>query len=233
MNRIKPIVLLLIIVILTGCSSKTDMTDNLANKIIDAHKNSTVDTTNMSKEEQRLFYKFLDSEVLENKIVNISENIEFSDQSYTDAQDTYGLYEENGNYYIKYTDIKWEQVENDYRATISLNHEESALFKSLIPILYDDTHDKDKYNYIYMNKNKTKEYLDYYYKSITDGSGLIIRFYFIKNKIEKISTIYQDIYNKPEDITDATNITLQTIILIVISIIVIGSIVIIYKKNMS
>ena len=231
MRNIK--IIILIICLLLTCSCKKDMvtmTEKLANKIVDAHKSSTVDTTDMNKEEQRLFYTFLDSQILENKIINISENIEFSDQSDTQAPNTNGLYEENGDYYIKYTDIKWEQVENDYRATISLNNKEAGLFKSLVPILYDDTYNNDKYNYIYMNKNKTDNSLEYYYKSITDGSGLIIRFYLNKNKISKISTIYQDIYYEPEITNKKSNIILQTIVLIVIVLFTVSLVVLVIKR---
>ena len=81
-----------------------------------------------------------------------------------------------------------------------------------------------------MNKNKTDNSLEYYYKSITDGSGLIIRFYLNKNKISKISTIYQDIYYEPEITDKNSSIVLQTIVLIIIVIFTVSLVVVAIKR---
>lgn len=232
MKYIKTIVLLFTFILLCSCKSQAiTMADNMSPKIIKAHTEENVDVSDLTKKEQKLFDDFMYSQKKENKTVNISECVNFSDESYSEY-DTPGIYYDNGEYFIKYTDINWEKVDGDYRASIDLNEKGSALFKSLVPILYEETHDNPKYLYRYYAKKISDKHLDYYYKSISDNSGLIIRYHLSKKKINNISLIYQDLfyYVGDEENSKSSSILFSIFLAITFAGLFIAGVIFLFKK---
>lgn len=232
MKYIKITILLGIFILLCSCKSQAViMADNISPKIIKAHNQENVDISNLSKKEKALFDDFMFSQKKENKVINISECVNFSVDSYSEY-DTPRMYYDNGEYFIKYTDINWEKVEGDYRASIDLNRKGSALFKSLVPILYEETHDNPKYLYRYYAKKISDKHLDYYYKSISDNSGLIIRYHLSKKKINNISLIYQDLfyYVGDEENSKSSSISFSIFLAITFAGLFIAGVIFLFKK---
>ena len=189
----KTIIILLMLLLLCGCKSKViTSTDKISKLIIEMHKNNEVDLSKLSNNELEIFNKFVEEQKKENKIVNISENVIFSEESYTTNSNTYGIYTNNNLYYIKYNDIKWKTINGETVFIVDINNQEDTIKKELLPVLYDDTKDNDKYTYIHEKTTKDKDAIKYYYKSLYDSSSLIIKYNLIDEKINSISLIYRD-----------------------------------------
>ena len=198
----KIIVLGICLLSLCGCHKSSDkMAENLASIIVDLNQVKEPSLAGLNKEEKELLNEYIESEKKDNKVISIDNSVYFSAESYTEEENTKGLYQEDGKYYIKYNDLKWKPTPNgdDYYAVINLDSYQSAVYKSLVPILYKDTHGKSKYNYDFGKKIKNDDKIKYFYKSIYDESGFVIVFNLKNNKIDKIETYYLDIYYEPEE----------------------------------
>jgi len=197
-------------------------TDKLSEKIIEAHKVQEVDTKNLSKKEKTIFENFLNTQKRENRIINISKEVSFSKEDNSKEENTKGIYYENGEYFIKYTDLNFKRKQTDYSARICLNHQCNGLLKSLFPVLYEDTHDNPKYTYLFKGKYNIEGDIKYYYKSIYDESGLIITYTTDKRKITDINLKYQDIFYNPNrnannENSNNSNLAFQIIVSITIA----------------
>lgn len=207
----KIFVILIVLLSMCGCSSKlSDSTNKLSEKILELHNSSNIDTSDLNDYEKEVLNKFLDNEKEDNKIINISEVLTFSGESYTTNPNTYGVYSKDNNYYIKYSDIKWVWVNNSYIAVIDIDGQEDALEKTNVPILYKDTHDNDRYVYMHVKTNVSKNKIDYVYKSLKDDSNLIIRYSVNGKKINNISLLYNnsELEEENEETKSSTNYAL-------------------------
>lgn len=196
----KYLLILLTILCLTGCTSKLeDSTNKLSKLIIELHNNKEVDSKNLNNEEKELLNSFINKEKEENKEVNLSKILPLSEESYTENNDTYGVYKKGSDYYIKYKDIIWNNVNGTYLSIIDIDNKEDALYKEQIPILYKDTHDNDKYYFrrVYIDIKKDK--ITHTYKSLKDESGLIIEYTISDNKIDNIELTYKNIIDIKEE----------------------------------
>lgn len=192
----KYIFLILIVLLIGGCSKSIDkMTDELSEKVVEAHQVKKPSYFGLNKEEKELLEYFFDSQKEENKVISIDNSVAFSEESYTEDENTKGIYEIKGKYYIKYQDLKWQKTydNDDEYAVINLDGKQNALYKSLVPILYEDTKGVSKYNYEFVDTKKNEDTIKYYYKSIYDDSGLVIVYTLRDEKLYKIDTYYQDI----------------------------------------
>lgn len=233
MKNTKVIIIFLLVLTLTACKSDRVRTaDHLSPLIIESHYNKDVNTSRLSKKEKRLFKDFLESQEINNKVVNISEAVGFSEESYESGENTPGIYKEGDSYYIKYTDLDWEAVDDDFKSHIVLNHKGTLIFRSQFPVLYSETKDKLTYRYRYYNKVLYDEYIDYYYKSIGDDSGLIIRYHNNKNgTIKSISLIYQELFfYKNDNIKKEKSVAGKALLYTVVGIIITAVVIVIFIK---
>lgn len=232
MKKIKLLLLIFAIFSLTACKSdRVTIADHLSPLIIEYHYNNDVSTKGLSKKEKRLFNDFIDSQKLNNKIVNISEAVGFSEESYESGNNTAGIYKEGNEYFIKYTDLVWEAIDDDFKSYIVLDHKGTLIFRSQFPVLFDETKDKLIYRYRYHNKNIYDEYIDYYYKSIGDDSGLIIRYHNDKKgNVKSISLIYQELFYYNGNSVKEENVTRKALIFTIVGIILTAVIVVIFIK---
>ena len=228
MKNIKVILLVLLALTLTACKSdRVSIADHISPLIIKYHYDKDVDTSRLTKKEKKLFNAFLESQKAENKIVNISEAVMLSPESYEEGNNTEGIYQKDEEYFIKYTDLVWEAVDDDYKSHIVLDHMGTLIFKSQFPVLYDDTKDNVAYRYRYYNKTLYDDYIDYFYKSMGDDSGLIIRYHNDeKGKVTSISLIYQELFSyygseEKKEKSIATKALLYTVIGISITVLII------------
>ena len=192
----KKILIILGVLILTGCSKSTEqMAKNISKKIIEAHHTENVNLKGLNKEEKELFNNYINNEKKENKVINITKNVLFDPDSYSESN-TYGIYSKDDDYYISYSDIVWQETldRDDYYAVISLNGMQNGLMKSQVPILYDETHDNPKYNYEFLKSKRDKDTIIYYYKSKYDNSGFTIEYHLDGTKINDITSYYTSKY---------------------------------------
>lgn len=233
-KRILSVLLLIIISLsLTACKSdRVSTADHISPLIIEYHYNKNVNTKGLSIKEKKLFNNFIESQKITNKVINISEAVGFSEEGIEDGENTAGIYKENDKYYIKYTDLVWESVGNDYKSHLVLNNLGTLIFRSQFPILYDETKDNLIYRYRYYNKNLYDDHIDYHYKSLGNSSGLIIRYHNNKNgTVKSISLIYQDLFYYPKvEKKKETPVATKALLYSVIGIFITGLAVVLFIK---
>ena len=232
----KIFILLLLVFCLTGCSNGNQLKE-FSDLIIESHRNQDVDISKLNTYNQEVFNNFLDQQLVEKKVINLSNLIMFGGEDFdTDENDTESVYFEKGKYYIKYTDLNFVKINDLEIATIIAGGYELEIFKDLVPVLYSETN-KERFNYRYMGFKEYDGYVNYYYRSYTDGSMLTIKYTLIDNKISNVDLIYDYAFSVDEELNiEDTNMKLNTwnIILIVLFGVVILAVIVltlIYKKK--
>lgn len=238
------ILLLGISLMLCGCSNNADSVDKMDNIVLSLLKNKTYETKGLSKNEINLIENFITKEEFDNKIINLNSLSIYSDIDSENHDDSKGIYEENGIYYIKYSDIVFEKINDSgdspddyiyYATTIYYNGRVLNITKDIIPILYDDTAINSKYIYVYRGTSTYNNAIVSYYNSLYDDTGMRIIFNLEKNKITSIDIAY-DISNNIYEIEEETSDTSKTgniIFIISIVIILTFTVIFIVKKAIS
>lgn len=189
----KLISVFILLILLTGCTKKNEL-DKISNAIINYHHEYNYNISNLSSESQKVLENLKKQELKENKVINISKLDVFSNDITTDEPNTKGVYYENGDYLIKYNDLKFEKVnEKDYIATLYVNGYIVNISKRDFPILYYETRSVE-YKYRFMKKVKENNEIKYYYRSYGNGSMLTIDYKMNNDKIESIDLLYSDYY---------------------------------------
>ena len=232
-KNIKVLFLILVIITLTACkSNKVNIADHISPLIIKYHYNNNVDTSKLSRKEKKLFDKFIESQKITNKVINISEEVIFPEESFDARENTKGIYKDGNNYYIKFRDLVWESYEDDYKSSIVLDNKGTLIFRSLFPVLYDETKDNIIYKYRFYNKVIYEDHMDYHYKSLGDKSGLIIRYHLDKdNDIKDILLLYQELFYYPgQNTKKEKNVADKALLFTVIGIAIIAAVVFVFIK---
>ena len=198
MKKIKLLCLLFIIIIMTGCSSgfTAKNAQNISYKIYEYIKND-YKPKGLSKEEKEIFDDFIESTKEENYVVNLSEVYTFDMTDWHQLNDSNNeyVYEENGDYKIKYSDIEWTQYEYGSYATIKFDESYHVLYKSYVPLLNEETKDNDNYLYILDFTNVESNKIESYYKSLNGVGGMIIRYNLDGKNLRDISVIFEPEYS--------------------------------------
>lgn len=196
MKKILSIIVCLFL--LTGCSSNLmEQTQILSDNILNIIYIENYDFSKLNKTNQELLNKLISKEKFENKVINITELDKFSDEGYDKTKEnSYGIYKENDNYLIKYSDLNFEKNEfsSDFIAHLYVEGYPITIDKSLFPLLCTDTCGNINYKYRYMRREKTSDEINYYYRSFGNGSMLTIKYILEKNKITDIKLIYDKYY---------------------------------------
>lgn len=231
------ILLLGISLMLCGCTSNVDSADKMDNVVLSLLRNKTYETKGLSKHEISLIEDFITKEKIENKIINLNSLSAYSDLDYENHADSKGVYEENGIYYIRYSDIVFEEINDSgdspedyiyYATTIYYNGRILNISKDVIPVLYDDTANNSKYMYTYRGTATYNNAIVSYYNSLYDDSGMRIIFNLKSNKITSIDIEY-DVSNSVYEIEDKTTTSSKTgNLLFIISIVIILTVALIF-----
>ena len=155
--------------------------------------NQFPDTSNLNQEEKELLDNFYSQNTEDNYIINLSEIGIFWDSEPTNENDTAGIFKTGDSISINYNDIDWKYGDDNTYAELVYNGQKAQLDQKLVPILYVDTNNY-MYSYTYKDYGLSGNSINYYYKSIYDDGGLIIRFRINDNKISNIYLIYEDYY---------------------------------------
>ena len=229
----KILILLLAVFCLTGCSDKRQMKE-FSNLILESHRSKNVDTSGLNHKNSLIFKEFLDKQSIENKVINLSNLSMFGGEDFsTGEEDSEDVYFENGNYYIKYTDLDFVKVSDLEIATVIAGGYEVEIFKDLVPILYTET-DNSKYNYRYMGSRENDDFVNYYYRSYKDGSMLTIKYKLKDDKISNIDLIYDYAFSVDEELkveTDNIQLSMWNIFLIIIFSIVVLAVIVLTLIN--
>jgi len=149
----------------------------------------------LNKSEKQLIEKFREEQDPDNLVIEL--NTYFNEYNLTTEANTYGVYNENGKYYIKYKDINFIDMNYDDNDTgystlaiINCNGYEIYLSEEMFPILYYDTLDDPRYNFSYLGEEELEDEIDVKYVSYADDTGLIIRYIKENNKIVDIKLEY-------------------------------------------
>ena len=208
-------------------SSEIINTDvKISNKLVDSSyklqeavysslSNQFPDTSNLNQEELELFNNFLDQNSEDNYVINLSEIGLFWDSEATNENNTAGIFKTGNSISINYNDIDWKYDAEDTYAELVYNGQKARLNQKLVPILYVDTNNY-MYSYTYKDYGLSGNSINYYYKSIYDDGGLIIRFRVNDNKISNIYLIYEDYYYHTEDDFHKNNNTPKNIATLVL-----------------
>ena len=160
-----------------------------------------------------------------NPEINVSEFIIYDDIFKTDEPNSPGIYLKNNECYIRYKDITFNKSEDeigeDMKDVFCNGYYTVILADSVKPIVEDT--ENPKYNYRYLGYYEDNGY-HFAYRSYYDGSGLVV-------SIDKeIKTEFIDVNNlelKKISNTSYKKYILPAIILLVL----IGTIIILKKKN--
>lgn len=196
MKKSKLLILFIILFTISGCSSlkgETKRAYHISSKLIEYMHNDKVDTKSLTNYEREIFDKVIEENKYENATINISELGIIGLESYKEEDTSPEIYKENGDYKIKYSDIYFKEFNGEYVGFYSLNHKEVAIFKSLNPILYDDTNNSNYYFYYDFYKVYDDK-IEFYYKNLANKGGLTIRFKINNKKISDVYFVYEDIY---------------------------------------
>lgn len=187
----------LTILLLTGCTNIKSQTETLSDAITTLMYDCSYDITNLNKENQNVLSNFLENEKFENKVINISSlNLFKEDGRDLSYPTTNGVYKENDEYFIKYSDLNFVKKDSilDTVAFLYVEGYPIALAKDEYPIIQTDTCNNTNYKFRYMKRKKEKNYYNYYYRSYGNGSMLTIKYKLNKNKIENIDLVFNKYY---------------------------------------
>lgn len=223
MRKIKILSVLIVAVLMTGCTSNftAKNAQNISYKIYEYIKGN-YKTDGLSKEEKKIFDDFIESVKEDNYIVNLSEVYTFDMTDWhqlDDSNDEY-VYEENGDYKIKYSDINWTKYEYGEYATIKVDGSYRVLYKGYVPLINEETKDSDNYLYILDFTNVDDNKIESYYKSLNGTGGMVIKYKLDGKKLNDIVVIFMPEYDVTHSETKpkvAKNIIL---VIVIISIVV-------------
>ena len=194
MKKILFVLILGVSLLFTGCTSNN--LNKLNKNVLKMFYDINYVDKSLSSKEKKLIEKFRAEQNPDNLVIELNDYI--VEHLKTSANNTYGVWSENGKYYIKYKDIDFVDLTNDldddtgydYLAIINCNGYEIEFSKDMYPVLYYDTKDLSKYNYSFMRQEELENEIDVHYISYYDNSGLTIRYIKNGNKIEKIELKY-------------------------------------------
>lgn len=193
----KKYLLILTLFLLTGCTNIKKQTEVLSDSIVSLIYDCNYDYSSLNNENKRILNEFLEKEKFDNKVINISNLDLFAEEGRdTTMGTTNGVYKENDEYFIKYSDLNFITKEyiNDSIAYLYVDGYAISLLKDEYPIIQTDTCGNVNYRYRYMKREKEKNNMIYYYKSFGNGSMLKIIYKLNGNKIEDIDLIFNKYY---------------------------------------
>jgi len=193
----KRVLILLTIFLLTGCTNIKKQTEILSDTIVNLIYDCNYDISNLSNDNKRILNDLLEKEKYENKTINISKlNLFKEDGRDLSYPTTNGVYKENNEYFIKYSDLNFIKDDSmlESMSYIFVEGYPIAFSKDEYPIIQTDTCGNVNYRYRYMKREKEKNNMIYYYKSFGNGGMLKIIYKLNKNKIEDIDLIFNKYY---------------------------------------
>lgn len=229
------VIIIIVLLVMTGCSNKINETAaiHVSNKII-KYINGTYDKNGLNSNEKKIFDDFVDSMKEDNYILNLSEIYTFN-LTATNEVDTSNndfVFEEDGDYKIKYSNINWIPYEYGKYATININGEDRVLYKKYVPVINEETKDNEDYLYIYDFTNTKNDEIDVFYKSVNATGGALIKFKTEKNKLKEVIVRFDPEYNYQKEYNNSSKVKniFSVFLIIIVSGILIFGIVYLLKK---
>ena len=193
----KIILSVVLLILLTGCNrSLLKQTETLSDNILNIIYEENYDISSLSKKNQELLNNLIEKEKIENKTINISELFDFIEETKDISKGTtQEVFFNNGDYYIKYTDM--QKLINENKSSVTVIYVDGyaiPINEQVYPILRIDTIGNTDYKFRYIKRKKEKNVIRYYYKSFGNGKKFIIKYKLNNNKIEDIDLIFNKYY---------------------------------------
>lgn len=193
MRNIKLILMILFILIAcSGCSNSKKSAYKIANVIAKGINQEKPDTSKLNKNELRIYNEFRESQKKDNYVINLSKLNYYDVYHDIKLDNDSDVYLEDGDYKIKYNDIIWYPKEDMPYFTPKLGNNRVEVSKNLVPLYYEET--KNVYHFVYDYYKETSDGIEFYYHSIEELGGLVIKFDFKNNKINNINLVYDITY---------------------------------------
>lgn len=194
---------LTIIFLLTGCTVKNlKYYKNVSDTVISFYNTDTYDKEKYSKGDLPAIETYLSNITHENQEVNISDYLIKSDEYYTDEANTEGVWIKEDSCYINYSTLGFASNNEDFESdTYEIEPYKRVVCNNYYTILYESSFYPDyaatksnlRYNYIYLDGNKTKVGYEFIYRSTYDGTGMKVTLIVDNKTITDISTDITDI----------------------------------------
>ena len=188
----KKILTIVFVLFLTGCGNKIEHYKKFADTALNFFESSNYSSKEFSENENILLNKYLSTLTHENQIIDLDDYIDKSEDYYTNENNSYGVYVENGKCYIKYDDISFQKlesgadIEDEMIAKIVCNNYFVTIMSSQF-IDYNEIQNDERYNYRYLGYINDDTKYQFIYRSYYDGSGLVISVDTKNNKIVDLS----------------------------------------------
>ncbi len=194
---------LTIIFLLTGCTVKNlKYYKNVSDTVIAFYNTDNYDDEKYAEEDIPAIETYLSELTHENQIVNINDYLVKSDEFYTDETNTEGVFIENDTCYIKYEDLgltstgvdtESDTYEMELYKRVVCNNYYTILYESSFYPDYSATKSNLRYNYIYLDSQKTEDGYNFIYRSTYDGTGMKVSITLEDKTITSIHTNITDI----------------------------------------
>lgn len=219
----KVLLVFLTVILLTGCNIRKN--DNyykkIADTIISFYRNDNYNRNDFSTNDRNIMDKYLSTLTHKNQTIDLTPYLENVKKTVND-KNTKGIYKENNKYYIKYSDLVFNNSKSDIEsyATVICDGKVITLFYSEFYPNYSVTKSDKVYDYIYTGSNISKDVKKYAYRSSYDKSGVVVVLNIKNNDLSDISVSYENVDNFVNTNNNAS--TFSIIIRIIMIIIILG-----------
>lgn len=224
--------------LITACSKKEDYYKKVADLATTFFRTSEYDKSEYKESDIEAIDTLLSELTHNEQVLDLNEYIEKNNDTRTYDSNSYGVYTEKDNCYIKYDNLNFIYYDEDgstamepYARVVCNGYATIILKDSLFPE-YDSTLSNPVFNYIYLGNSTSDNELDYYYTSTYDGSYLTVRIIKDGNKINKIKYSF-DYYENGKLPSSSNSNILPTIVLILVIGIIITFIILFIKRMKS
>jgi|GEM_PF-2691598 len=186
--------------LLTGCTMKNfKYYKNVSDTVLSFYNTDKYEQNKYSDNDIPAIEAYLSQLTHANQVVNINDYLIKTDEFYTDEDNTEGVWIKNNICYIKYDDLGLNKIdtyipegndEEELSKKVICNNYYTILYASSFYPDYATTKSNLRYNYIYLDGNKTEDGYEFVYRSTYDGTGMKVTL-IVKNKT--ITSIHTDV----------------------------------------
>lgn len=204
MKKKLTILMLLGLVLLTGCTNKNfEYYKNISNIVVNLFTSEKYDSKDIDTKDKKKIDEYLNTLTHKNHEIDLTDFIIKNDEYKVNEPNSKEVYIKNNKCYVKYNDLGFDYIkeENDPSYELELqkylvcNNYYTILYESDFYMNYEENKDNLKYDYVYKQSVKFDKGYYFLYNSSYDGTGLVVKMYLDGKDIEKIETSFENINN--------------------------------------
>ncbi len=199
----KKVVLIICLLLLTGCGKKYDEEYymNYSDIVVSFFRNKTYDSSSVYEEDREALDKYLTSITHENELVDIEEFL-MKDDPTPEANSSLVIIE-GDKCYVKYSDLRTlfdnytntstgEEAIEAYYSGVCRGYPFVIYDSDLMPS-YDDLVSDPRYDYVLLKDEKKNDEYIFYYRSTYDGTGLQVTLKLKKKHVVEVKTDFVNV----------------------------------------